>query len=210
MGKPKEDGIPLLGQADRKFNRLRIRPTLTLPIKKEYESLRYKVLPDDSLDSIALRFAVQKEELKRVNGFFNDADLVTRREVIVPDRRLTSLPSLQQICNISDSDIRSSRASTPDDASSLLARIAKSSSEAAIKVNDITVDLPRTEDELRQATENKLDGMFGDHSPRKLNTRKRYPVRDVVFSFICGVSVIIGLPALIYYNLAVLHIHLEP
>ena len=106
MGKPKEDEIPLLEpNLGRKFNRQRIRPTLTLPLKKDYESIKYKIQKEDSLDvshlvrfhhviflqSIALRFAVGKEELKRANNLFNDDELITRRELLIPDRRLTQL-----------------------------------------------------------------------------------------------------------------------
>ena len=54
MGKPKEDEIPLLEPSNlgRKngFNRQRIRPTLTLPLKKDYESIKYKIQAEDSLD----------------------------------------------------------------------------------------------------------------------------------------------------------------
>lgn len=51
MGKPKEDEIPLLEpNLGRKFNRQRIRPTLTLPLKKDYESIKYKIQEEDSLD----------------------------------------------------------------------------------------------------------------------------------------------------------------
>jgi hypothetical protein len=106
MGKPKEDEIPLLEpNLGRKFNRQRIRPTLTLPLKKDYESIKYKIQKEDSLDvshlvrfhhviflqSIALRFAVGKEELKRANNLFSDDELITRRELLIPDRRLTQL-----------------------------------------------------------------------------------------------------------------------
>ena len=47
----------------------------------------------DDFQSIALRFAVTKEELKRVNNLFTDADLITKKDLLIPDRRLTAVPT---------------------------------------------------------------------------------------------------------------------
>ncbi|CAG5105002.1 Oidioi.mRNA.OKI2018_I69.chr1.g1745.t1.cds [Oikopleura dioica] len=218
MGKPKEDEIPLLepNHYGRKngFNRQRIRPTLTLPLKKDYESIKYKIQAEDSLDSIALRFAVGKEELKRANNLFSDDELITRRELSIPDRRITELEGLKQAETSSVASAAASGGSSPvGDASELLARIQKSTTETASKMNDIRIELPKTEAELRNERESLLDGMFGaseQAATAELALQARYPRRDIVFSVLCLVTVAVGIPVLIYYNLAILHMHIEP
>ncbi|CBY18628.1 unnamed protein product [Oikopleura dioica] len=126
MGTPKEDEIPLLeSNLGRKFNRQRIRPTLTLPLKKDYESIKYKIQEEDSLDSIALRFAVGKEELKRANNLFSDDELITRRQLSIPDRRLTQMEGIKLAETSSITSTATSGESSPTDASDMLARIQK-------------------------------------------------------------------------------------
>jgi len=211
MGKPKEDEIPLLEpNLGRKFNRQRIRPTLTLPLKKDYESIKYKIQKEDSLDSIALRFAVGREELKRANNLFSDDELITRRELFIPDRRLTQLEGIKLAETSSIASTATSGESSPTDASDMLARIQKSTSETASKMNDIRIDLPKTDAELRNEQESFLDGIFGKSNINKESQKARYPLRDIIFSVLCLVTVAIGVPVLIYYNLAILHTHIEP
>jgi len=211
MGKPKEDEIPLLEPfVGRKFNRQRIRPTLTLPLKKDYESIKYKIQEEDSLDSIALRFAVGKEELKRANNLFSDDELITRREISIPDRRLTQLEGIKLAETSSIASTATSGESSPTDASDMLARIQKSTTETASKLNDIRIDLPKTEAELRNERESVLDGIFGKSSINQESQKARYPLRDIIFSVLCLVTVAVGVPVLIYYNLAILHTHIEP
>ncbi|CBY34138.1 unnamed protein product [Oikopleura dioica] len=211
MGKPKEDEIPLLeSNLGRKFNRQRIRPTLTLPLKKDYESIKYKIQVEDSLDSIALRFAVGKEELKRANNLFSDDELITRRQLSIPDRRLTQMEGIKLAETSSITSTATSGESSPTDASDMLARIQKSTSETASKLNDIRIDLPKTDAELRNEQESVLDGIFGKSSINQESQKARYPLRDIIFSVLCLVTVAIGIPVLIYYNLAILHTHIEP
>ena len=67
----------------------------------------------------------------------------------------------------------------------IVKRRKQSTTETASKMNDIRIELPKTEAELRKERESLLDGMFGasEHAAAaELARQARYPRRDIVFS----------------------------
>ncbi|CAG5108114.1 Oidioi.mRNA.OKI2018_I69.chr1.g3639.t1.cds [Oikopleura dioica] len=147
MGKKDEDEIPLLEASEISERRSRVRKT---PKLETVETIRYKVQADETLESIALRFAVSKEELKRLNNLFTDSDLITKKEILIPDRRLTAVPT-DLLVNIEDQIQDSETSSSIGDATAatdaIFDRIDKSNQEAVHKVSSIGIRHPLTEAE---------------------------------------------------------------
>jgi len=216
MGKKDEDEIPLLEAAEI-IDRRRFRKTPEAP---PVANIRYTVKSDETLDSIALRFAVTKEELKRVNNLFTDADLITKKDLLIPDRRLTAVPT-DLLVNIDeqiqDSETSSSIGDAQAATDAIFDRIDKSNQEAVHKVSSIGIKHPLTESELRQASESRLNEFLGNLPP--VAVLPKFPRNDRnsentewCYLGLCGVVVVICVPAFLYYYLVILqkHITIDP
>lgn len=211
----RDDEVPLLERSEEISERRRQRPPQ--PLQKKIATLTYKIKNHESLDSIALRFACQKEEIKRLNGLFTDADIYSKRELIIPDRRLTAVPTDMLIHiddQIPDSEESSSIGDAEAAANALFDRIDKSNEEAVHKVSSIGTH-PPTEDELRNMSESRLNEFLGNMPPvavlPKFALRKN-ETTEWCYLGLCGVITVICVPAFLYYYLVVLqkHITLDP
>ncbi|CAG5108110.1 Oidioi.mRNA.OKI2018_I69.chr1.g3637.t1.cds [Oikopleura dioica] len=217
MGKKDEDEIPLLEASEISERRSRVRKT---PKLETVETIRYKVQADETLESIALRFAVSKEELKRLNNLFTDSDLITKKEILIPDRRLTAVPT-DLLVNIEDQIQDSETSSSIGDATAatdaIFDRIDKSNQEAVHKVSSIGIRHPLTEAEIRQQSENRLNEFLGNLPPVAVLPKfGRYEQNsestEWCYLGLCGVVVVICVPAFLYYYLIILqkHITIDP
>lgn len=222
---PKEDDkIPLLEYDDgsRPVERRRHRPEMTTNVDVTHpvqpETVAHLVQPDDTLEAISLRYGCTKAELKQINSIFNDADIIAKKVLLVPVRKLLSNATVptDMLINIDpveltkDSDESNSMGDAETATNALFDRIDKSNEEAFHKVSSIGNRHAPNTAEVRRDCDKRLNEFLGNLPPVAVlpdigQLQREAEHRQWCYLGFCILVILVVVPVVLYYYLGVLH-----